>query len=285
MSNPMNCAVLIGLPRSGTTIAARVIGGHSLVKPIIEPYQSRRREAYEVADFPTFLNDAGGTEQGVSLFIKETTTHEKNVELSLALLSSAEAAGVRPLLFLILRSPVEAYLSQVKMAQTVWDDQSGFDYSEKWVDVFAKGSLRQLRRVQIEAERYHRRVILYRRFVREAREETRRLMAAFPYPFEASQLDNMMEINGPRAGDPSAWTSKEVSEKATPDRSTQVQKFASDFGHLASAGSLLKLHEAIHAWSDDPDANDDFIWEELERLIRFELVRNGMGVNRAGFGS
>jgi hypothetical protein len=172
---------------------------------------------------------------------------------------------------------VEAYLSQVEMAQTKWKPRPSFDYGEQWVDVFAKTALRELHRFLTGAQRYHRRIVLYRRFTREPRNEVRRLMAAFPYSFEPSQLD-LRTKNNPAVGDPSAWASKEVSEKNASDRGVQFEKFVSDFGHLTPADTLLKLHNAIGQWSDDPYAEDGFIWDELERLIRMELVRNGMSI-------
>jgi hypothetical protein len=163
------------------------------------------------------------------------------------------------------------------MAKTEWLLKPDLDYGERWVEAFTRGALRQMHHFLIGAQRYHRRVILYRRFISEPRGEGRRLMTAFPYFFETSQLDLMALSNRP-IGDPTAWTSKEVSTKAAGNRDAQVQKFAVDFRHLRLAGSLLKLHYAIDRWNDDPDADDDIIWDEMERLVRMELVHNGLPI-------
>jgi hypothetical protein len=277
MDYPLNCAVMMGLPRSGTTIISRVIGGHSQVKAAIEPYHSRKQEQYEVVNFSAFLADGGGVTDGQSLMVKETTTRLENVNLSLSLLRSAVSYDVRPLALLVLRSPVEAYLSQVEAAQTKWNPRPDFNYAESWVEVFAKVALRTLHAFLIGAQRYHKRVILYRRFINQTREETRRVMAAFPYFLEPSQLD-LISARGPGVGDPSAWKSNEITGDSVVKRMPQVQKFSSDFSGNKLARSLVKLDLAIAEWAETPDADDDEIWNELERIVRAEFVQNNMSV-------
>ncbi len=271
---PLNCALMMGLPRSGTTIVTRVIARHSKVKAVVEPYHSRRHERYETVDFSQFLSDLGGTDERESLFLKETTTFSTNVSLSLALLKSAVLQGVRPLAFLVLRSPVEAYLSQVDAAKNLYKSNPDFDYGEQWIDMFVESSLRGLHQFLIQAERYHHRVVLYRRFVGDPRNETRRLLAAFPHYFEPSQIEL-----GPTkvlAGDPGAWKSEKIAPEATTKRAGDVEKFASDFAHHKGARSLIALDHAIKEWSENTEIDDDQIWAESERLIRMELVRNGL---------
>jgi hypothetical protein len=275
MSHPMNCGLMIGAPRSGTTIIARVIGGHSRVKQVIEPYQTRREEKYETSDFSAFLADVGPVDAADSLMVKETFTRPENALLSLKLLASASAAGVRPLVLLVLRSPIESFLSQIEMTQTTWLEKRDFPYDPRSVWVYVRRNFIGMHRVLTQAQRYHRRVILYRRFVANPQLETRRVMAAFPYYFEPAQLELSVGTRN-RGGDPSAWKATEVSGKVVVDRSAAVAKFATDFRQTKPGASLLKLHHAMNQWAGDPSAQDDFIWDELERLVRTELVRNEM---------
>jgi hypothetical protein len=208
--------------------------------------------------------------------VKETTTRYENVELSLALLASAAAAGVRPLVFLILRSPIETFLSQVEMAQTKWKPKPDFDYGERWVKMYVRLTLRSLHRFVLEARRYHRRVILYPRFANKPRDETRRLMAAFPYVFEPTQLD--LTTRRSQGGDPSAWASTTISLDKASERRDEVAKFIADFGHMSFGRSLITLHNAVQRWSANQKLSDQDIWDELERMIRLERVNNQLAI-------
>jgi hypothetical protein len=276
MDYPMNCAVMMGLPRSGTTIISRVLGGHSQIKTAMEPYHSRRDDPYTVVDFDAFLKDFGNVTSNQSLMVKETTTSADNVELCLSLLRSSVSHGVRPLVLLVLRSPVEAYLSQVEAAETLWKEKPDFQYGERWIEIFAKMSLKYLHRFLIEADRYHKRVILYKRFISSSRDETRRLMAAFPYSYEPQQSELTQRKGMP--GDPKAWQSESVSEEVGSKRTSDVKKFASDFWTNTAAQSLLRLDQAINDWSYRTNVDDDMIWADLERIVRMELLRNNMSI-------
>jgi hypothetical protein len=276
MPLPQNCVVLMGPPRSGTTILTRVVGAHSRVVPIIEPYHARREEPYTVTNIGQFSADAKRVTAASSLFVKETTSRYENVELSLALLRSAAAEGVRPLVFLILRSPIETFLSQVEMAQTKWKPKPDFNYGERWVKMYVRLTLRGLHQFVLEARRYHRRVILYPRFANKPRDETRRLMAAFPYGFEPSQLE--LTTRRSQGGDPDAWASTAVSSAKASGRREEVAKFIADFGHMSFGRSLITLHNAVQRWSANPRMSDEEIWDEFERMLRLERVNNRMAI-------
>jgi hypothetical protein len=276
---PENLAVLMGLPRSGTTIISRVIGAHSKIRSVIEPYQSNRSNGYSTVDFDDFVRDHGGIDKNQSLLVKETTTRPHNVDCSLQLLANAVTRRIRPLAIVILRSPIEAYLSQVEASNELWDQTSKADHSgRRFLISFINGSLVGLYRFIRGAARYHRRVVMYNQFIRNPQGETRRLMAAFPYLFETSQLDLQKPQSAP--GDPTALRATQISHQNSSKRKAGVEAFAANFKEVGAADALLRLHGVYTEWAQQVTIDDDLAWDETERLLRLEFSRLGVSIKR-----
>ena len=97
-----NLTLVLGAPRSGTSLLIRHLSAHSKILGIMEPFQSRRHEEFSCTDIFEMANLYGfNPSKQRSIFVKETTTRLNNVLLSLALVRAAEEKGVDCSLILI----------------------------------------------------------------------------------------------------------------------------------------------------------------------------------------
>ena len=266
---------MMGLPRSGTTIVARVIGNHTRLKTVMEPYNSGLSTDFQITDVVPFCEHFGGMQGRSSLLVKETTTRDRFVTKSIALLRSCADAGVRPLSILILRSPIEAYLSQVHAAENLWEEKPNFHYGQRWVQAFTTQTLRELQVFLKAAGNFDCRVINYNRFIAEPAAETSRIMAAFGYDFEPGQL-TLATDKKDRPGDPKAWQSGQVEDGNSSKRKIEVAKFISDFAENPSGRVVILLHQLAESWSSGELLDDSTMWAEYERLMGNEMERLGI---------
>lgn len=203
-NGPENVITLFGMPRSGTTIISRLIGNHSRVQTIVEPYHVRRETEYCETDPAKLCVDFGVTlPANNSLLVKETATRDINVRLVGELLKRSSEAGFRSAYVFVLRSPIECFLSQKEATETLWAKPKKFGETETSIKVFWNTFRRTINTYLEFALRYHRRFVIYDRFVEHPREEIGRTMTLFGYGFEPAQLD----VSSPAAnfgGDPKA---------------------------------------------------------------------------------
>ena len=266
---------MMGLPRSGTTIVARVIGNHTRLKTVMEPYNSGLSTDFQITDVVPFCEHFGGMQGRSSLLVKETTTRDRFVTKSIALLRSCADAGVRPLSILILRSPIEAYLSQVHAAENLWEEKPNFHYGQRWVQAFTIQALRGLHAFLNATSSFDRRVINYNRFIADPAAETSRIIEAFPYDFEPGQLTLPTDKKG-RPGDPKAWQSDQVEQGNFSKRDAEVAQFVADFAEDPHGRVLIMLHQVIESWTSGELLEDSTMWNEYERLMAREMERLGI---------
>jgi hypothetical protein len=249
---------LMGLPRSGTTLLTRHIGAHSRIAVVMEPYQRRRRIGYTqtqlqelCTDFKVEVPSAGG------ILIKETGTRSVNIDLVLKTLGSAAEQGHPTGIILMLRSPIEAYYSQIEAFQTYWKDRfrvddkgnaaARFGDHEDSVARFWMEARRSFQFLHREIYRFPFRISFFHRFLADPKHELSRLMAFFPVELEASQFDaESARKKGLRGGDPKAWDrSKAVSPSSVTDRSGKFEEFRTRFANHPAGSQMLRIHHCI----------------------------------------
>ncbi len=200
---PSSLVVMIGPPRSGTTLIANTFMSHSKVAGLIEPWHRRRDEDYATTDPARLMAENGLTPSPGQphLAIKETTTRGVNVDLSLKLLQTAADQGIYPALIVILRCPFAAFLSQVEASRQMWREQKLTEASQDTLGRWVNAQSRALKKITDHARAQHFRLISYEAFCAHPASEMARLMALIPERLEADQMQ-LRPPAGMAAGDP-----------------------------------------------------------------------------------
>jgi hypothetical protein len=117
---------LLGLPRSGTTIATAIIDAHSAVEMFYEPWNSSRKSPPPIfenpLDFIKTMREKFGSRPRPDVSavgFKETATHYKSLEWS-KLTLEAMNKHCQCQLIIVIREPIHAYLSKIEGAKKYW---------------------------------------------------------------------------------------------------------------------------------------------------------------------
>ncbi|AKS46643.1 hypothetical protein SAMN05444287_1760 [Octadecabacter temperatus] len=232
-SPPDSLTLLIGAPRSGTTLIGNAFMSHSTVCGIHEPYQRVRKDGYETTNLAAFQNDYDlDFAKTPNLAMKETTTRLRNVELSLGLAQNAQQNGIYTGLVLILRCPFEAFLSQVEASREHWEEKKLTEITEDNVAHFFTRQRAAIRLICENARRFHFRIASYDRFCAAPETEIARLMALIPVSLEPHQKALMPDETIVGAADPK-FASSHGGVKKT-DRATAVEQLIETYQHLPS---------------------------------------------------
>jgi hypothetical protein len=256
--------LLIGPPRSGTTLIANTFMSHSTVNGVIEPYQRRRADEYDCTDPLQLIadHDLDGTNPKTPhLAVKETTTRQVNVELSLTLLERAAQAGMYPALVLILRCPFAAFLSQVEASREMWRERKMTEASRKAFRQWMRSQQRGLKLISDRARAQHLRIVTYEGFCAAPGPETARLMALIPERLEQAQL-RLRPLKGAAAGGDPKTRAKSGRIELT-DRSADIAALIEEIGPCEEMRFAHALRDIVlkHA-GQEPDP------VTLDRLTR-----------------
>lgn len=242
LPKPDSFTLLIGAPRSGTTLIANTFMSHSTVCGVHEPYQQGRNDGYERTDLGAFQTDHDlDFTKTPNLALKETTTRLRNVELSLTLAQRAQDESIYTSLILILRCPFNAFLSQVDASREHWEHKKLTEITEESVAHFFSRQRPALRMICENARRFHFRIASYERFCATPETETARLMALIPVPMEPHQKKLMPDQSIVGWADPK-FSSTRGGIKTT-DRAAAVDDVIETYQHLPS----VKFARALRA--------------------------------------
>jgi hypothetical protein len=241
-----NLVALFGMPRSGTTIIARLIANHRRVTAIVEPYQTGRDRDYGAIEIEKLCTDFRvAVREDSSLLVKETFTRERNIQLLQDLLEHSSQNFLRSAYILVLRSPIEAFLSQIEATEKYWAKAKNFTETEKSLKTFWTSFCSSMECCLQFALRFHRRVIVYDRFVHNPREEIGRAMGLFGYPLEQSQMDLSSPAPG-FGGDPKARAAYSgIIPGDDRFRVEGVARITSRFGSVPEFSGMRSLHDYV----------------------------------------
>jgi hypothetical protein len=179
--------LVIGPPRSGTTLISNAIMAHSSVTGVMEPYQRGRKTGFAGLDVEDLY--PSGPPPTRNLVLKETCTRLENVTLSFAALERARARGLYTSAILILRCPFSAYLSQVEASRDRWKEKKLVEVSAQSLAQWARMIRQGLREICTALRAQHFRVVCYEDFCANPGPRLARLMALFPERIEPGQLN------------------------------------------------------------------------------------------------
>jgi hypothetical protein len=200
-----------------------------------------------------------GEQENRSLLVKETTTRPVNMELIGNLLETSSAKKYRGAYIFVLRSPLEAFLSQVDAVATLWRKKTEFDRSPKSIAGFWRTFSNSMQQYSNFALRFHRRFIIYDRFVRHPHQEIGRAMGLFGYPLEPTQL-NLSEPDGKFGGDPNARrTMQGPINDGDHFRSEAVSSLLKEFSSTPELEAMRRMHDYIKQIAKSQPPSDDII--------------------------
>jgi hypothetical protein len=171
------------------------------------------------------------------------------------LLNRSSAGGFRAAYIFVLRSPIECFLSQKDATETLWAKPKKFGDTEPSIKIFWNGFRRFINAYLEFALRYHRRFVIYDRFVAAPREEIGRLMTLFGYGLEQGQLD----VSAPAAnfgGDPKARAAfaKTIAE-GDRFRTAEARQLAEKWSRVPEFRSMQRVHDYVkQAAAAQPDS-------------------------------
>ena len=203
----------------------------------MEPYQAGRLKLYKETSFKNLCRDKNiEPQQDRFVLIKETTTRTENMSLLFRLLKNARSLGDYTGLIIVLRSPFEAFLSQVHASSTMWLDKLMTSPSDKHFETFAKLAIAGFAEIVWHARSQHCRVINYNDFCSDPENELSRLMGLFPLRLEQQQLE--LSKTAHRGGDPKAYSGASI-EKT--DRSAEVEELLGKLSDTPLKRKMLEL--------------------------------------------
>ena len=247
-SLPDSFTLIIGPPRSGTTLIGNCFMSHSTVSGILEPYHQRRREPYEVTDMNTLLNNYGiDCKKKPNFAIKETTTRKENIRLALQAAANAQDQGICTGLIIVLRCPFETYLSQVEAARIFWKTKNFIEVSKQTIVSYFLNQRAILRELCHQARRFHYRFVSYDFFCEYPETELARLMALIPTSLEMHQLNAKQSKSTAGYGDPKFLSRKGISKNET--RKEAVALVRQQFSELPAIQYATQLHDLIQVGS------------------------------------
>lgn len=167
---------LVALPRSGTTVTTAVLGAHSDVYEVYEPWNASKEtlDAGEPMSYAEFVDRfAPPLADRSTLLVKETITSARYVDRLVQVLSEAPPT-VDKTMILLLRNPFHVFLSECEARRRWWGatdlvvDLATF---QRW----ANRTLQNYRRLAAAAEAFDALCVSYEALVAEP-EVTTRLM-------------------------------------------------------------------------------------------------------------
>lgn len=264
--SPRSFILLIGPPRSGTTLIANTFMSHSKVSGVMEPYQRRRkRDDIGTTDLDGFIaeNRIKQLASRPHIAVKETTTRPANVEMSLELMQSAAAQGLYTGLVMILRCPFSAYLSQVEASSEMWGEKKMTETNKQTFRRWARGQKEGLKKLTDHARAQHYRIISYEAFCADPGPEMARLMALIPERLEAGQLNFTPPDSVIAGGDPK--TREKSGKIELSDRADVIKTLAEMVGPCPERKFMRELRSIVlNSACRDPDR---VTLDHLSRLL------------------
>jgi hypothetical protein len=259
--------LLIGPPRSGTTLISNAFFSHPKVSGVIEPFQKRRHSSEGKTEISIFIEENGTDTSDLSmrpnLAVKETTTRIANADLSFQLMKNFADADIYTCLIIILRCPFASFLSQVEASSKLWKEKKLTEASSENFSKWVLGQQQALKFITDRARAQHFRLVSYEAFCKNSRVELARLMALVPLHLDDKQFEFAPPHGVQRGGDPK--TLEKSGRIEVMDRSNLI----SDFMDRVRAAPGFKLAHSLKSCVDDSICiePDNVALDRLSRIV------------------
>ena len=234
---------LLALPRSGTTLVSSIMGAHSRIKSVYEPWNDKKRVS--LPDNITIGNflDVFSVDMARKsiLFVKETATHIDYIDKMLDLLRSVPIAIQTNLVYL-LRNPLHVFLSEVE-ARKIWWGEDDLELTLEVFDRWAERTLASLRRMFRAGAEFNPLLVSYEALVTDKEIIVKRLTERLGIRFEAAQLSFEKTVNKLDVrGDPKLSNNPtEINTSSIQQRQRQI----SDIEHIVAGSRYRDMLAAV----------------------------------------
>jgi SAM-dependent methyltransferase len=179
---------LLAVPRSGTTLLSSILGVHSDIRPVFEPWNANKN--VELSN-PVTLNNffdvfPTAMEGKTTLLVKETATKSEYIERLTELLRSVETPVQRSMIVLF-RNPLHVFLSEVE-ARRKWWGEGGLEHTVEVFNLWAARTIASVRRLLKLGAEFGAILVSYEALVTRKRATIQSLMDYLEIAFEEKQL-------------------------------------------------------------------------------------------------
>ena len=242
---------LAGLARSGTTLLCSILGVHSQIESVYEPFNASKERTLPprlgisqfFAEFPT---DMRGKE---ILLVKETGTQIAFLDRTAELLRSV-APPLRKDLIVLLRNPLHAFLSMLEARKKWWGGphEISVEIFEEW----AAHNLAALSRLLQMGREFGGLLLSYEALVARKERLVPTLMHHLGLEFEERQLDFEKYVEKQRVrGDVTIATEPlAISDARVRARAAELAAVTERLAGAAAYGRVRKVQELITAFAE-----------------------------------
>ena len=240
---------IAALPRSGTTVTTALLGAHSRVHPIFEPWNAHRQMLDAKASMPWsdfVARFAAEPPAGKDvLLVKETSTDDAFIERIDELLRTTPSAVDRRLLVLA-RNPFHVFLSSVQARRDWWgapDTVADADTFTRWV----RRNRRHLKRLGELSRAHDALVVSYDRLTTQPN-MPHRLTQALGIAFEQGQLtcDRKVDPEAIRGDVGLSQAPRPLSDASVEKRQAEFQAIKPSLEHLPEFRWAIRQRRAIN---------------------------------------
>jgi SAM-dependent methyltransferase len=239
---------LIALPRSGTTLLSSILGVHSQIKAVYEPWNSNKDKSVPAdTTISNFLDVFPTSLEGRPvLLVKETATYLEFIDGLMTLLRSAEMPFERHLIVL-LRNPFHVFTSEVEARRSWWgegDLQCTAEVFDRWAD----RSIAALGRILALAPEFNTILVSYESLVSNTQATLEAVMAALQEPMEVAQLhfESHLNLADVRGDNNIARNPTEISPDAMNKRASQAISLNAIRPDSARWAAIEAIAEVFH---------------------------------------
>lgn len=217
------CIAIAGLARSGTTLLCSILGVHSRIHPVYEPFNGSKDRTLPphlgIGDFfDQFPTEMKGKDM---LLVKETGTRLSFLDRTADLLRSV-APPLVPDLIVLLRNPFHVFLSMLEAQKKWWG--GAHDLSVENFEAWARHNLAALARLLQMAQEFNAVIVSYENLVANKEQLVPMLMQQLGIPFQDRQLNFEKYIDKRQVrGDVTLATSPfSISDERVKDRTDEL---------------------------------------------------------------
>jgi ubiquinone/menaquinone biosynthesis C-methylase UbiE len=237
---------LLALPRSGTTLLSSILGVHSNIRSVYEPWNANKKvEVRELITINTFFHVfPTAMEDKTTLLVKETASKIEYLDKVAELLRSVDVPIERSMITL-LRNPLHVFLSEVEGRKTWWGE-SNLEHTIDVFDAWAARTIASIKRLLRLGGEFSTILVSYEALVTRKRETIQSLMNFLELPFEEEQLrfESYVKRSEVRGDINIATDPKEISTFSLERRTQETSKLETILGQSKHATLIMAIGDA-----------------------------------------
>jgi hypothetical protein len=261
---------LVALPRSGTTVVTSVLGVHSRVKSVYEPWNAAKEKINPANrmtfdEFMTTFNINVGKK--TIMLVKETATQISFLERLNELLLTAPHKCDRELIVL-LRNPFHIFLSEIQARREWWGEPNLIVTTEIF-DAWAHRTLGAMRKLIDMAKSFNAMLLSYEAISRSPMEISR-VMEELGLEVEAAQyeFERHVDVKLVRGDKGLAARPRPLTDSSVSSRETEVNGILGEISDARSFSTIMRLHKEVASFEQAVIGRSKQHQEFTENVLR-----------------